>query len=302
MAQTTALQTVKNALGAIEIKKRFEDMLGARAPQFMASITNVVANSNKLQKCDPNSIMAAAFIAASLDLPIDPNLGRAYIVPYGDKAQFQIGYKGFVELAIRTGKYRDMNAVEVYEDEIVSYNPILGKLEFVNDFSKCSQRMSGQKDKIVGYYAYYELLAGFAKGLYMTKEQVIQHAKQYSQSYKAKKMDSPWFTNFDEMAKKTVLKRLLTKFATLSIGEQKAVIEDQKVYDSEGNGEYRDNMEPESEGNELAETVVKELTDKSKDQKKVEETPQVEEIPAMNPPEADFMAFESQFDQETPFK
>ena len=302
-----ALQEVKSALTTVEMKTRFNDILGAKAPQFMASITNTVANSDYLQKCDPSSIMAAAFIAASLDLPIDPNLGRAYIIPYGSRAQFQIGYKGFVELAIRTGKYKDMNAVEVYEDEFLEYNPILGRLRFVDDFTKCTQREKGQTDKIIGYFAYYELLTGFWKGLYMTKAQILQHAERYSQSYKAKKKDSPWFTNFDEMAKKTVLKRLLNKWGMLSVDMQmqKAFREDQKVFDMYGNGEYADNMIEASPADELAVEVVEEMTEKVKKEtvksKKVEKKEKEDEF--MPAPEAsDFMKFDQSFADDAPFK
>lgn len=302
MAQS-ALQVVKSALNANEIRTRFNEVLGEKAPQFMASITNVVANSKYLQNCDPQSIMSAAFIAASLDLPIDPNLGRAYVVPYGSKAQFIIGYKGLVEMAIRTGKYRDMNAVEVYSDELLEYNPILGKLRFVDDFTKCKQRAEGKSENIVGYYAYYELLTGFAKGLYMTKEQVIQHAEKYSQAYQKKRQDSPWFTNFDEMAKKTVLKRLLSKFAILSVGEPmaKAITEDQKVYDGFGEGQYLDNMEePETpETDEAAEAVVEKIAEKVKAEKK-KPAPAQEAAPEPTP-EDEFMQFEAQFENDVPF-
>ena len=282
-----ALQEVKRALGANEIKTRFNDILGAKAPQFMASITNAVSGNDYLQKCDPASIMSAAFIAASLDLPIDPNLGRAYIIPYGNRAQFQIGYKGFVELAIRTGQYRDMNSVEVYEDEIEEYNPILGKLKFVDDFSKCRQREAGERDKIAGYYAYFELLKGFAKGLYMTRAQVISHAERYSIAYQRKRKDSPWFTNFDEMAKKTVLKRLLSKYGVLSIEMQAAVVDDQKVYDKNGNGFYGDNSEEETPADEMAEQLVEEMAPKPEKAPEKAEEPKEEEN--------DFAQFEAEF-------
>lgn len=240
---STTLTEVKTALQGAEIKQRLSNILGQRAPQFAASIINAVAGSTKLQECDPNSIMAASLIAASLDLPIDPNLGRAYIVPYKGKAQFQMGYKGFVELAIRTGKYKDMNVEAVYEDEIREYNPILGKLEFVDDFRECKQRLNGETDKIVGYYAWYELLAGFSKALYMTKEQSEDHAKKYSKTYN----NGPWQSNFDSMAKKTVLKLLLSRWGILSIQMQEAITNDQKVYDGNGNDEYEDNPLTEEE-------------------------------------------------------
>ena len=306
---TNAIVEIKKALTANEIKTRFREILGDKAPQFMASITNAVTGNPALQECDTNSIMAAAFIAASLDLPIDPNLGRAYIIPYKRggqaRAQFQIGYKGFTELAIRTGLYRDINVSEVYEDEIVEYNPILGRLNFVNDFTKCNQRDSGQTDKIVGYYANYELLSGTMKGLYMTKQQVINHAERYSQAYKAKKKDSPWFTNFDEMAKKTVLKRLLSKYAILSVEMQKAVVEDQKVYDEFGESEYSDNLPdntPETEQAKLDISGIVSLPNKGDSATEkaipVSEVKEAEEIVGN-----DFAQFEEQFiDAELPFR
>ena len=301
-----ALQEVKRTLNAVEIKTRFNEILGAKAPQFMASITNAVSGSDYLQKCDPASIMSAAFIAASLDLPIDPNLGRAYIIPYGSRAQFQIGYKGFVELAIRTGKYKDMNTVEIYEDEILEYNPVLSKLRFVEDFSQCKQREAGQTDKIVGYYAYYELLTGFAKGLYMTKAQVENHARRYSQAYKNNKKDSPWFTNFDEMAKKTVLKRLLSKFGILSVEMQKAVVEDQKVYDAAGNGVYSDNIAEKAVEEDSAKEVISEIASLANKGVSAREEPTPAPTPLIAPD--DYAAFEQDFmnspvvDDELPFK
>lgn len=283
---TNAIQEVKRVLSADEIKARFNDILGAKAPQFMASITNAVAGNQALKECDPNSIISAAFIAASLDLPIDPNLGRSYIIPYGKRAQFQVGYKGFIELALRTGEYKSIHATEIYEDELVSFNPIENELVFVNDFSKCTQRNAGQTDKIIGYYAKYVLLRGSTMSLYMTKQQIINHAQRYSVMYQRGKKDSPWFTNFDEMAKKTVIKRLLTKYGMLSVEMQKAVVDDQKTYDNRGNGDYGDNQ-PEPDA--LAEDVIKEIA---------ETVEQPVEVPAEKTVETladDFAAFEENF-------
>lgn len=174
--------------------------------------------------------------------------------------------------------------MEVYEDEIEEYNPILGKLKFVDDFSKCKQREAGERDKIVGYYAYYELLKGFAKGLYMTKAEVVNHANKYSQAYQKGKKDSPWFTNFDEMAKKTVLKRLLNKWGILSVEMQKAVVDDQKVYDRYGNGTYGDNTDAETPADELAEQVAEEFA------------PKIEEAKEENAETNDFEQFDMEFE------
>jgi recombination protein RecT len=243
--EITVVGQVKGYLAQEATKKRFNEVLGQKANQYMASIVNTVSASAQLQKCDPVSILSAAFVAASYDLPIDSNLGFAAMVPYGEKAQFQMMYKGFVQLAIRSGAYEDMNVSEVYEDELVSYNPITGVVELTEDFSKCSQRKEGQTDKIVGYYAWFRLLTGFHKSLYMTVDECRNHAKKYSASYKQdlKKgwTGSKWTTDFDAMARKTVLKLLLSRWGVLSIDMQRAIEDDQKVYD--GEGKYTDNPE-----------------------------------------------------------
>ena len=254
------VEQVKMLLGDDNVKKRFSDVLGKKAPQFMASIVNVVSASPQLKACDANSIMAASFVAASFDLPIDSNLGFAALVPYKkrfknpqtkeweskDLAQFQMMYKGFVQLAIRTGQYEKMNCSEVYEDEILSYNPITGECEFVTDFSQTHQRDNGEIDKIVGYYGWFRLGTGFTKELYMSKNEVLNHAKKYSQSYRNdlnyNNQNSNWSTNFDAMAKKTVIKLLLSKWGILSIEMQRAITDDQKTFDEDGNEEYGDNQ------------------------------------------------------------
>jgi len=237
---------VKTLLEEVNIKKRFEEILGTKAPQFMASIVNVVSGSNSLQKCDPNSIMASAFIAASFDLPIDQNLGFAAIVPYKLKAQFQMMYKGFIQLAIRSGQYSGMNVAEVYEDELKSYNPITGAVKFGEEFPQDSQRNRGEEDKIVGFYAWFTLLNGFKQSVYLSKPGVEIHARTYSEAYKYdirdKKKSSKWSTDFKAMGKKTLIKMLLSKWGILSIDMQRAITEDQKIFDGD-KGVYADNPE-----------------------------------------------------------
>ena len=258
--QAGPVARVKMMLSDENVKKRFQDVLGKKAPQFMASIVNVVSASPQLKACDANSIMAAAFVAASFDLPIDSNLGFAALVPYKksfkdkqtgqwikkDLAQFQMMYKGFVQLAIRTGQYEKMNCSEVYEDEILSYNPITGECGFITDFSLTHQRENGETDKIVGYYGWFRLGSGFTKELYMSKNEVLNHAKKYSQSFRYdlndNKQSSKWSTDFDAMAKKTVIKMLLSKWGILSVEMQRAITDDQKAFDEDGNGDYADNQ------------------------------------------------------------
>lgn len=256
--ELSVTKQVKNILSQDMVKQRFNEILGSKANQFMASIVNAVCANKQLQECVPNTIISAAYVAASYDLPIDSNLGFSAIVPYKDyksgvtNAQFQMMYKGFIQLAIRSGTYENMNVAEVYEDELESYNPITGELKLVDDFSKCEYRKQGKKEKIVGYYAWFKLLAGFKKELYMTVDECRHHAEQYSASYKAdiKKnwTSSKWTTDFNSMAKKTVLKLLLSRWGILSVEMQRALQDDQKVYTEENTeGEYADNKEVKEE-------------------------------------------------------
>lgn len=258
--QQGVLSQIKGMLAEENIKARFSDVLGKKAPQFMASIVNVVSASNQLKQCQPNSILAAAFVAASFDLPIDSNLGFAALVPYDrnfmnqntgkwDKvklAQFQIMYKGFIQLAIRSGYYKKMHYAVVYEDELKSYNPITGEIEFVDDFSQCTLRAQGVEETVAGYYARFELTVGYVQELFMSKQGVDNHARKYSQSYRSDinkgEKKSKWSTDFEAMALKTVIKQLLSKWGILSIEMQKAITDDQKTFDEYGNESYGDNQ------------------------------------------------------------
>lgn len=260
----TNIAELKGLLGTDSVKQRFEEVLGKKAPQFTASIVNVVSGNSMLKRCSCESVIGAAFVAATYDLPIDSNLGFAAIVPYNNRrknpetgywesvpeAQFQMMYKGFIQLAIRSGCYKKMNYSVVYQDELASYNPITGEVEFVKDFSKCNQRVTGDRNSIVGYYAWFELTTGFRHDLYMTTAEVTNHAIEYSQSFRKdrdeNKKTSRWSTNFDSMALKTVIKMLLSKWGILSIDMQRAIQDDQQVFDDEGRGSYSDNRPDEA--------------------------------------------------------
>jgi recombination protein RecT len=223
----TPTDRLDQLIGRVDIKKRFEDILGKKAPSFISSMLSLRNSNPALKASDPMSIISAAAIAATLDLPINPNLGFAHIVPYSGVAQFQMGWKGFVQLAIRTGLYQTMNAAEIYEGELVKYNRVTG--ETVIDES---QRKS---DKVVAYVAYFKLTTGFEKYLLMSVEQVTKHAKKYSKSFS--KPGTPWQINFDAMALKTVMKLLLSKYGILSIELQKALQYDQSVVTETVEGE-----------------------------------------------------------------
>lgn len=241
-----ALSEVKRLMKTKDVKSRFNMALGEKAPQFMISIINAVASNNRLKYCNPNSIMAAAMVAASIDLPVDSNLGFSALVPYNNICQFQMMYKGYIQLAIRTGAYERMNCAEVYGDELEMYNPITGECIFTEDFSSCKDRKSNDLNKVVGYYAWFRLKSGFVKELYMSKAEITEHAKKYSSAYRKdlyeKTRTSQWSINFDTMAKKTVLKLLLSRWGVLSVNMQRAIEADQKTFDANGNGSYGDNQ------------------------------------------------------------
>lgn len=219
----TGIPALKSLLATEAIRKQMKSLLGDKAGHFMMAIVGVVEGTPQLQDCDPQSIINSAIASATLDLPIEKNLGYAYIVPYKDKAQFQMGYKGYIQLALRSGQYKYINSVEIKEGELESYNLLTGEFnfKFIEDINK---RLEA---KTIGYASYIEFTNGFRNTLYMTKEQVDNHAKEYSQSYaydlKKGYKNSNWSTNFDSMALKTVLKLNLSKFGVLSVSVQKAL-------------------------------------------------------------------------------
>jgi recombination protein RecT len=202
-----------------KMDKMFSDTLKENKDAFVASIIDLYSGDNYLQRCDPTSVAKEALKAATLKLPVNKSLGFAYIVPYASKGKvnptMQIGYKGYIQLAMRTGQYRVINADMVYEGELRSINKLTGEIDF-----------SGEKksDKVIGYFAHIELLNGFTKTLYMTRERVLDHAKKYSKSFSQD--SSPWKTEFDAMAQKTVIRNLLSHYGYLSVEMIGAISED----------------------------------------------------------------------------
>lgn len=224
MATTKAVATAtdnspiarfKNALSSDSVQAQFKNALGESAQLFTASLIDIVSSDAIIQKSDPKTIIIEALKAATLKLPINKGLGYAWIVPYKGKATMQIGYRGYVQLAQRTGYYKYLNADSVYEGEIVEIDRLTGEAI-----------ISGNKksDKAIGFFAFFELLNGFRKSVFWTREQVEAHAKRFSQSFNASV--SPWKTDFDEMAKKTLLKHVLSKYGLLSVEMINAVTND----------------------------------------------------------------------------
>jgi recombination protein RecT len=218
-----AVGTLSQLLSRIDVKKRFEEILGSRAPAFMSSIISAYNANALLKTADPKTVLSAAMMAATLDLPINQNLGFAHLVPYKNnrdgvtRCQFQIGWKGFVQLAIRTGQYKTMNAVPLYEGQIKVVNHITGEIEL--------DEAGKKSDTVVGYCAYFRLLNGFERYYYMSKEAVEKHGRRYSKSFDT----GNWKTNFDAMALKTVVKLLLSKWGILSVQMERALTADQAV-------------------------------------------------------------------------
>lgn len=230
----STLAVVKSFIEKDDVKKRFQDILGKKAGQFLASITSLVSSSTAFNDVDPNSIMASAIVAATLDLPINQNLGFAYIIPYngreGKKAQFQMGYKGFIQLCLRSGQFKTINATEVYEGEIVGLNRLTGEISMDEEKRK--------SQKVIGYASYFRLLNGFEKTLYMSVESLQEHGKKFSKSFS--KDTSLWKTDPHSMYMKTVIKLLLSKYGALSVEMQKAIEVDQGVIKDDNTVDYVD--------------------------------------------------------------
>ena len=205
------IDILKTTLNAPSVQQQFSNVLKDNAEAFIAGIIDLYNSDTYLQNCDPKLVVGEALKAAVLKLPLNKALGFSYLVPYKNKQgefipTFQIGYKGLIQLAMRTGQYRIINADVVYEGELKRRDKLTGEIDFTGERSS---------ENIEGYFAHIEMLNGFSKTLYMTKQQVTDHAKKYSASYNYSQ--SAWKTNFDEMALKTVLRNLLSHYGFLSV-------------------------------------------------------------------------------------
>ncbi|MCT3399200.1 recombinase RecT [Lentilactobacillus hilgardii] len=217
MSTSLAKVPVKDLVKQDKIKQMLASTLGNRSQQFATSLVSVVNENYQLGKVDQMSVINSAMVAATLDLPINQNLGYMWLVPYKGKATPQIGYKGYIQLAQRTGKYKSMNAITVYEGQLKSWNPLTEDIDY-DPNGKIS-------NKVIGYIGYFKLISGFGKTVYWTKEEIEAHRDRFSKA----KSDGPWKTDFDAMAIKTVLRSLLTKWGPMSTEMAEAVTKDEKV-------------------------------------------------------------------------
>jgi len=248
---TEMAKTPKELFAQPNVKAKFEELLGKRATSFMTSVLQIVSSSQQLANADPASVFHSAAVAATLDLPLNNALGFAYIVPFNQKqpdgsykqvASFQLGYKGFKQLALRSGQFLTIHASDVREGEILKHDRLTGEIEF----SWIADESERIKKKVVGYVSFFKLMNGFSQTFYMTIQELEAHAKKYSQTYK--KGFGLWKDDFESMCLKTVTKLNLSKNAPLSVDMQKAMVTDQAVIrDSETlDVSYEDNKLPEN--------------------------------------------------------
>lgn len=237
MSNLPALKQLINSDGA---QRKLQELVGKNAPAFATSVMQIANSNDMLAKADPHTVFSAAVMAAVMNLPISNQLGMAYIVPFNTKkkdangkeywvteAQFQIGYKGWIQLALRSGQVKRISATPIYAGQLVKADPLRG---YEYDFTVEA------KGQPIGYAAYLELLNGCEAELYMTRKQAEGHAGRYSETFK--KGFGVWKNNFDAMALKTVLKSLISKYAPKSVEMQQALQADQAVIRDVDNQEF----------------------------------------------------------------
>lgn len=222
---------LKALLSSDTVQKKFKDILKDKSAGFTSSVLTLVNNDSYLAKVEPMSILTGAMIAAQLDLPLDKNLGYAYIIPFKGKAQFILGYKGYIQLAQRSGQYKSLNVINVYEGELTKWNRLTEEIELDFD-SKAS-------DRVIGYVAHFELLNGFKKTTYWSRDEVEAHRRKNAKGNN-KSATGVWASDFDAMAQKTLLRNILSKWGILSIEMQKAFVADENEVEFTDEGDLVD--------------------------------------------------------------
>lgn len=219
-----------------------------RAAKFVTAITSAVSANPQLQDCDASTILSAGLLGEVLNLSPSPQLGQYYLVPYNDSnnkrkvAQFQLGYKGYIQLAIRSGQYKKLNVLPIKQGELISFNP----LEEEINVKLIDDEVKRENTETVGYYAMFEYVNGFKKAIYWSKAKMESHALKYSKGYQKKSGYTFWEKDFDGMACKTMLRQLISKWGIMSIEMEKAITSDMAVLTADGNAEhieYVDNVD-----------------------------------------------------------
>lgn len=270
----------KALMSTPQMKKKFTDILHEKSDSFMGSLMTLVGGDNYLSQAEPMTIIASALKAATMDLPIDKNLGYAYVVPFNryekkgknwithNEAQFILGYKGYIQLAQRSGQYKALNALAIYDGQLIDWNPLTE--EFTFDYKA---RIS---DEVIGYVGFFELLNGFKKTVYWTKQEIESHRIKNSKSKDKEKLSGAWVDNYDSMAIKTVLRNLLSKWGLLSVEMQTAITSDEKVFRVDENSDL------------IEETDLSDMEPLQQDRKEAERVDDTENIDTLfdtsNPP------------------
>lgn len=271
-------QTFSAFLATDAMKKKINEMVGGKdGQQFVTAIISAVSTNPQLAECENSSIVSAALLGQALKLSPSPQLGQYYIVPFNNSdkgckvAQFQLGYKGYIQLAIRSGQYKKINVLAIKEGELIEYDPLNEEIK-VNLIEDEELR---EQAETIGYYAMFEYMNGFRKTLYWTKQKMEAHALKYSKGYKAKKGYTFWEKDFDGMAYKTMLRQLISKWGIMSVDMQTAMEKDMAVIKENGDYEYIDNNSNEIEvasSNNLSEEKI-EIQENVNDKKEEYEDP-----------------------------
>lgn len=271
-------QTFSAFLATDAMKKKINEMVGGKdGQQFVTAIISAVSTNPQLAECENSSIVSAALLGQALKLSPSPQLGQYYIVPFNNSekgckvAQFQLGYKGYIQLAIRSGQYKKINVLAIKEGELIEYDPLNEEIK-VNLIEDEELR---EQAETIGYYAMFEYMNGFRKTIYWTKQKMEAHALKYSKGYKAKKGYTFWEKDFDGMAYKTMLRQLISKWGIMSVDMQTAMEKDMAVIKENGDYEYIDNNSNEIEvasSNNLSEEKI-EIQENVNDKKEEFEDP-----------------------------
>lgn len=244
------------------VKNQISNIVGGRSQRFISAIVSAVNTNPQLQECTNQSIVSGALLGESLNLSPSPQLGQYYLVPFNDRnkgkvAQFQLGYKGYIQLAIRSGQYKKLNVLAIKKGELVKFDPLNEEIE-VNLMPNEEERENAET---VGYYAMFEYTNGFRKAIYWSKAKMEAHAMRYSMGYRAKKGYTFWEKDFDAMAYKTMLRQLISKWGIMSVDMVNAFENDMAVLNEDGSKFYIDTDETEKAVEEIEEPVSEEQTE-----------------------------------------